>query len=50
MGGAGQFTGPAKVHMNATAQIIALQNQAGQKDVIVGKLHEQIRDLTQRLD
>lgn len=36
--------------MNTTAQIIALQNQAGQKDIIVGKLHEQIRELTQRLD
>ena len=36
--------------MNTTAAIVALQNQAGQKDTIIGKLHEQIRDLTERLD
>ena len=36
--------------MNTTAAIVALQNSAGQKDTIIGKLHEQIRDLTDRLD
>ena len=40
--------GVQKVHMNTTAAIVALQNQAGQKDTIIGKLHEQIRDLTER--
>lgn len=36
----------SKVHMNTTAAIVALQNQGSQKDTIISKLHEQIRDLT----
>ena len=38
------------MHMNTTAAIVALQNQASQKDTIMAKLHEQIRDLTAQLE
>ena len=39
-----------KQHANTTAAIVALQNQASQKETIITKLHEQIRDLTGRLE
>ena len=39
-----------KIHQNTTAAIVALQNQASQKEAIIGKLHEQIRDLTSELE
>ena len=35
-----------KQHLNTTAAIVALQNSGAQKDTIIGKLHEQVRQLT----
>ena len=44
------MNGVEKVHANTTATIIALQNQAGQKELIIEKLHVEVRDLNSKLE